>query len=166
MDYNKKSAILNKKRTARKKLIWHLKHVLNIRFGGSTPSIKTAVEIFCNHYNLVCEENPKKWLLKIYESGENEFIKRSDSGFYNTPEWKKIRKIIIDKYGYVCMKCGTEDESICVDHIKPLSKYPELKFEENNMQTLCNLCNLIKSNRDETDYRKDVNELMKSEGYK
>ena len=40
-----------------------------------------------------------------------------------------------------------------VDHIKPMSLHPELKYKFDNLQILCKDCDLAKSNTDETDYR-------------
>jgi 5-methylcytosine-specific restriction endonuclease McrA len=55
------------------------------------------------------------------------------------------------------MLCGRSKRKhgvvIHVDHIKPKSKYPELALEYNNLQLLCEDCNLGKSNKYETDYR-------------
>ena len=50
------------------------------------------------------------------------------------------------------MVCGST-ERIHVDHIKPRSKYPELELDINNLQVLCEDCNIGKSNIDETDWR-------------
>ncbi len=40
-----------------------------------------------------------------------------------------------------------------VDHIKPRSKYPDLALDINNLQILCESCNLGKGAWDETDFR-------------
>jgi 5-methylcytosine-specific restriction endonuclease McrA len=40
-----------------------------------------------------------------------------------------------------------------VDHIKPKSRYPHLALKFDNLQVLCETCNIEKSNIDETDYR-------------
>jgi len=42
---------------------------------------------------------------------------------------------------------------IHVDHIKPRSRYPELSLEIENLQVLCEDCNMGKSNVFETDWR-------------
>lgn len=68
-------------------------------------------------------------------------------------EWVELRKSALAMYGSVCHKCGTT-KNIQVDHIKPKSKYPELSLDINNLQILCWTCNRLKSNTDETDYRK------------
>jgi 5-methylcytosine-specific restriction endonuclease McrA len=40
-----------------------------------------------------------------------------------------------------------------VDHILPRSKFPELELDIDNLQVLCEECNLAKSNIDTTDWR-------------
>jgi hypothetical protein len=44
------------------------------------------------------------------------------------------------------MCCYSTTKPLHVDHIKPVSKYPELKLEFDNLQILCENCNLGKSN--------------------
>lgn len=77
--------------------------------------------------------------------------------FYTSNEWSELKVEVFKLYPHTCMKCGKTKETDCavihVDHIKPRSKYPELSLDINNMQVLCGTCNIIKSDRDETDYR-------------
>jgi hypothetical protein len=77
------------------------------------------------------------------------------ASFYNTPEWRKLRFEILSRYGAKCFMCGAKPPSVTihVDHIKPISKYPELKLEPSNLQLLCESCNLGKSNYSEEDLR-------------
>jgi len=81
--------------------------------------------------------------------------KKSNHNFYSTPEWRKIRYEVLRKYGAICMCCGARppDKVIHVDHIKPRSKRPDLELKFNNLQVLCEDCNLGKSNTDSIDYR-------------
>lgn len=78
--------------------------------------------------------------------------KKTKKDFYLSWEWKKARFNTLKKYGAVCMLCGS-DHRVVVDHIKPRSKYPELELDEDNLQVLCNECNMGKSNDDQTDFR-------------
>lgn len=73
--------------------------------------------------------------------------------FFGSDQWQQLRQEVLKKYGKKCMKCGTKSKVMHVDHIKPRSKYPELKFDFTNLQVLCCDCNVKKSNIDETDYR-------------
>ncbi len=69
--------------------------------------------------------------------------------FYERPEWQRLRFKILKKYGFKCMACnrsGNDRAVIQVDHIKPISIYPELALTESNLQVLCRECNMGKSN--------------------
>lgn len=81
-------------------------------------------------------------------------IKRSyvPKDFYVSDEWYRLRYKAIANNGRNCQACGGAGE-IHVDHIKPISKYPHLAYDINNLQVLCRLCNKGKSNVDETDWR-------------
>lgn len=73
--------------------------------------------------------------------------------FYKSKEWLSLRYKVISHYGRVCMCCQSCTGPFHVDHIKPISKYPELKLEITNLQVLCEACNLGKSNKYEHDFR-------------
>lgn len=73
--------------------------------------------------------------------------------FYASKEWRILRMQVILKYGRVCMCCGADKKKIHVDHIKPRSKYPALELDFNNLQILCEDCNMGKGAWDETDWR-------------
>jgi len=79
--------------------------------------------------------------------------------FFTSDEWRKLRVRVLEKYDCSCMMCGRSPKHhriiIHVDHIKPRSKYPELALEFNNLQLLCEDCNIGKGNRYETDWRPD-----------
>ena len=63
---------------------------------------------------------------------------------------------VLKESGGRCALCGTtrDDRPLHVDHIKPRSKRG--KTEYGNLQVLCSKCNLIKGNKDETDFRQSV----------
>lgn len=80
--------------------------------------------------------------------------KKSDAGkFYRSQAWMEVRYQALVRYGRKCMCCGTEKAIFHVDHIKPRSKYPDLALDIDNLQILCEACNLGKGNKDETDFR-------------
>lgn len=86
--------------------------------------------------------------------------KAYDPRFYHSDEWRMLRVRVLEKYECKCMMCGRSPKDhkiiIHVDHIKPISKYPELCLDFNNLQLLCEDCNIGKSNKYETDYRPQV----------
>lgn len=97
----------------------------------------------------------------------NKSRKKVNADFYSSREWYNLRYRVIRKYGAKCMACGMSPKEhgivIHVDHIKPRSKFPELELEFNNMQCLCMACNLGKSNKDQTDWLPNVNEISDEE---
>ena len=76
--------------------------------------------------------------------------------FYRSKAWMALRRKVLERYGYKCMRCGEVDAVIQVDHIKPRSKHPRLSLAFSNLQVLCRLCNEWKSNLHDTDYRDEA----------
>lgn len=80
-----------------------------------------------------------------------------NNDFYVSKEWRNIRYQVIKKHGGGCMACGRSKKEhgivIHVDHIKPRSTHPKLALCFDNLQLLCEDCNLGKSNTDRTDWR-------------
>lgn len=93
---------------------------------------------------------------KLPGSGKKRAYSRTSdemkSEFYKSWEWKKLRLTVIKRYGKKCMCCGS-DEKIVVDHIKPVSTNWFMRLDFENLQVLCNDCNMGKSNDDFTDFR-------------
>lgn len=76
--------------------------------------------------------------------------------FCRTREWAELRQRVLIKYSATCQCCGNSRKTgaiMHVDHIKPRSRYPALELVEDNLQVLCDLCNIGKSNTFETDWR-------------
>lgn len=85
--------------------------------------------------------------------------------FYDSWEWTTLRMQILKRFGRTCMCCGAKPGNgviMHVDHIKPLSKYWELRLDPDNLQVLCNTCNKGKGAWDETDYRPPAPDLSRS----
>lgn len=57
---------------------------------------------------------------------------------------KKTRNLIFDKYGKLCLCCGTK-ENISLDHITPIYLKGENKID--NLQPLCRSCNSRKGTK-------------------
>jgi 5-methylcytosine-specific restriction endonuclease McrA len=82
--------------------------------------------------------------------------------FYKSWDWRTLRMKTIKKFGRRCQCCGATPSDmtvdgkpvrIVVDHIKPISKYWQLRLVPSNLQILCDECNQGKGAWDETDYR-------------
>jgi 5-methylcytosine-specific restriction endonuclease McrA len=81
---------------------------------------------------------------------------RAGDDFYTSDLWRSIRYEALVRDGGKCCACGRTAKNgvvLHVDHIKPRSKFPELQFELHNLQTLCEDCNIGKSNTDQTNWR-------------
>lgn len=76
--------------------------------------------------------------------------------FYESREWRELRYRVLEKHGTACQCCGAGRKTGAVahvDHIKPRSRYPELELDFDNLQVLCEACNIGKSNKFDTDWR-------------
>lgn len=74
------------------------------------------------------------------------------TGFYWTPEWRQLRLRVFRSYGRKCQKCGNT-KRLHIDHVKARSRFPELELCFFNLQVLCEVCNVEKSNLNSIDYR-------------
>jgi 5-methylcytosine-specific restriction endonuclease McrA len=61
--------------------------------------------------------------------------------FYRSKAWQVLRRRTLERYGRECMKCGTTEGVIQVDHIRSRFYYPELSLDPQNLQVLCQSCN-------------------------
>lgn len=76
--------------------------------------------------------------------------------FYASPEWRNslARNLAIGHYNFcLCCGAGHRQAKLVADHIKPVSKYWDLRLDPNNIQVLCEQCNQGKGAWDETDWR-------------
>lgn len=80
---------------------------------------------------------------------------KKKENFYNSKEWRALRYEAFKIHGRQCLCCGARPPQavLHVDHIKPRSLRPDLELDINNLQILCEDCNLGKSNKDSIDYR-------------
>ena len=64
--------------------------------------------------------------------------------FYKSPEWKTLRNDVYKKLTHFCPVCGSEN-NLVIDHINPVRYFWNQRLDENNLQILCDDCNLEKS---------------------
>jgi len=79
--------------------------------------------------------------------------------FYKSKQWASVRYAALIKSDGRCQCCGAskaDGAKLHVDHIKPRSKFPGLALDLNNLQVLCDLCNIAKSNIDMTNWKDKV----------
>ena len=69
---------------------------------------------------------------------------------YAKSAWKELAKVVLERDKYQCQNCGAKrilKTKLVVHHIKAWSRYPELRFELTNLQTLCVYCHKKKHSR-------------------
>lgn len=113
------------------------------------------------------EERPqqmKKVMEIIKDKNHTEEIKKSKfkqyitiaRNFYLSKEWRELRYEVLNENGGKCCLCGRSAKDgvvLHVDHIIPLSKDWSKRLDKDNLQVLCEDCNLGKSNKDNIDWR-------------
>jgi 5-methylcytosine-specific restriction endonuclease McrA len=112
-------------------------------------------------------EKANNWLLSLNLDSENEspgqslsqeiLLQAKESAEQRVKVMPAIRWQVFQRDHWRCVSCGRgsqNDAILHVDHINPRSKGGKDVLE--NYQTLCNICNLGKSNRDNTDLRQRV----------
>ena len=76
--------------------------------------------------------------------------------FFESREWRVLRYQVLVRAGGRCECCGqrsSPDVRLNVDHIKPRSRFPHLALKLDNLQCLCEACNVGKGAWDATDWR-------------
>jgi 5-methylcytosine-specific restriction endonuclease McrA len=79
--------------------------------------------------------------------------------FYETKQWIRLSSQVKKIYGKKCMKCGDDKSIMHTDHIVPRSIDLSKELDINNLQVLCECCNIVKSNLNCNDYRTDIDKL-------
>tara|TARA_Y100000780_G_scaffold231336_1_gene256437 strand:+ start:706 stop:1131 length:426 start_codon:yes stop_codon:yes gene_type:complete len=99
-----------------------------------------------------------KGLALLYQPGQQPVVYKnvhelphqqqiSETDFYRTQEWRSLRVEVLAESNRRCLLCGNSPQhgiTLHVDHIKPRSLFPELALDKNNLQVLCEDCNLGK----------------------
>ena len=101
---------------------------------------------------LTPDKHWRDWLCEVFEKGLIPEIALQKQRGVSSVVWKQLCKQVYSTYENRCMACGTV-EKLSVDHIKPISFYPELGETFSNLQILCRSCNSKKGNRKIVDYR-------------
>jgi hypothetical protein len=135
-----------------------LVRMIETRTDFKCPKVIPDVKRFIREHTNYLETNkltPKTIKTIVRKKKKEEKVLRKK--FYVSEEWRKLRYKVLKKFKGCCCLCGRSYQKngvvIHVDHIKPRSKYPELELDEDNLQLLCEDCNLGKSNRDSIDWR-------------
>lgn len=126
------------------------------RIGQQPPANKAIARLVLTNFNL--PPQVRSYDPSSYPGYQHPAKRRqlSSEEFYRSPEWRAVRYQALKLHGARCQCCGAspaQGKVMHVDHIKPRSKYPHLELVLNNLQVLCEDCNMGKSNVDDTDWR-------------
>ena len=75
----------------------------------------------------------------------------TDSRFYKTKQWERMRDSILRRDAYTCQRCrryGRMTGARHVHHIYPFEDYPELALKPWNLISLCQQCHNRMHDRD------------------
>ena len=75
--------------------------------------------------------------------------------FYNSTEWRELRRVVLEHSGGLCVKCMEFDivtKANVVDHIIPIEKDYTKRLDITNLQPLCHACHNKKTADDEVLY--------------
>lgn len=85
--------------------------------------------------------------------------------FYDTPEWRRMRLLILTRDNYTCQLCGASPSNdgivLHVDHKEPLSQAWGRRLDPTNLWTTCKNCNLGKGSLTLYSLRKKAEVLPK-----
>lgn len=100
------------------------------------PSWNKGLKLSPLHLERISGENANNW--QGGKSTENEIIR-------HRKEYREWRKSVYERDNYTCQECGArsaKDKPVTLNahHVKPFSKYPELRFVVDNGVTLCKPC--------------------------
>jgi hypothetical protein len=93
---------------------------------------------------------------KRIPSVTGEEYKKISKEFFSSRAWYEIRYKALKRDEGKCCVCGASAKDgviIHVDHIKSRYLYPELQLDLDNLQTMCEACNIGKGYQDEMDWR-------------
>ena len=113
---------------------WVLGWCMGWLLGGSSGLLGASVGLrFEQKLGKVEKSGEKSIFWKGGISSETELARKS-------PEYKIWRTSVFERDNYTCIHCGKTGGKLQADHIKPFSKYKELRFDINNGRTLCIEC--------------------------
>lgn len=164
LKYLKKHQIIFDKEPTNDLLFASLSNVSGVKFPDGKEERYTAVyEFLCSQgYSVIKKQKSPSNKMKFYYTGISVHGSNSKD-FYSTKEWRIVRYEALKLHGGSCQCCGakpTPGNPLHVDHIKPRSKYPKLELKLDNLQVLCEDCNLGKLAWDETDWRPKEDEIV------
>jgi 5-methylcytosine-specific restriction endonuclease McrA len=69
-------------------------------------------------------------------------LSKENYRFRRTVVYRKWRMAVYERDNYTCQKCGKRGGKLQAHHLKSFEKYPELRLDVSNGQTLCIACHI------------------------
>ena len=109
------------------------------------PSCTVCGKITKTKYVKTCSKECNAIMVSNRYAGENNpnwkgGIRKPNATVRASDKYKEWRKGVFERDKYTCQECGQLGWELHAHHIKPFSKYPELRTELSNGITLCKKC--------------------------
>jgi len=128
---------------------------VDLKSNNPVLDIKTCVDKLIEMgllSDMVVELSGKKsslifWYVSVLQSAASREERISAKQFYKSYDWRRARLMAIEKSNKKCGYCGASAKNgavLHVDHIMPRSRFPELSLQTDNLQVLCEDCNMGK----------------------
>ena len=134
-------------RGSKTKLLWqdakYRENMVNARKGNHYPKVSVALkEKGIKPPSRKGIKHTKESILKIKNGIRKHYLAKGSKSYH-------IKVLAIEGDDWTCQSCLLRDTEIMdVDHIKPKSVFPELKYNLNNLITLCPNCHKRKTLRE------------------
>lgn len=138
--------------------VWSL--FVNRGLTTESKKVKKAIKRSCSKKTKTITNKRAAWAQKNHKPLNTNRKPCLNRDFYSSDEWRRLRAKVLELYECKCMMCGRSPKShgivVHVDHIQPRSKRPDLALNIENLQILCEDCNIGKGNKFSTDWRPKV----------
>lgn len=121
----------------------------NDYYCGNCAFIKGFIDaesLMKDFYYFIALDDPG---VPIIENGEVKIVTKAyikakeNDDFRRTPEYHRWRKEVYERDNYTCQNCKQKGGKLNAHHIKPFSKYKNLRTQVDNGITLCEKCHKL-----------------------
>ena len=133
-----------------------------IEFGYKTRTVGEAKSLSGKKYYSNIENRKKASARKqgIPIEKWEKFLRPENEKLWKNPEYKKWRRDVLIRDGYICQMCLKHEKEMHAHHILTKAKYPLLIFDINNGISVCRECHFTKLNNHEQEYEQFFLDLL------